>query len=160
MRIISIDPGYERLGIAVIEKVAGGKETLLFSECFKTSAKLKFEERLLQIGQEIKKVITEYSTTVLSMETLFFTNNQKTAMHVAEARGAIMYEGLSQGLKLYEYNPLQIKVAVTGDGRADKKAVISMIGRLVKLNKEIEHDDEYDAIACGLTFFASYKQTK
>ena len=160
MRIIAIDPGYERLGIAVIEKIEGGKETLLFSECFKTSAKIPFEERLLQIGDEIKKVIAEYSPTALSIETLFFTNNQKTAMHVSEARGAITYVAMAEGLKLYEYTPLQIKVAVTGDGRADKKAVTSMIRRLITIKNPVEHDDEYDAIACGLTFFASYKTLK
>ena len=155
MIIISIDPGYERLGIAILEKNGGGKEKLLYSDCFKTSPKDPFEERLVLIGKEVKKLIEEYKPEALAIENLFFENNQKTAMHVAETRGVLMYEAVSHGLTLHEFTPLQIKAAVTGSGRADKKQVISMIGRLVVIEKEIKHDDEYDAIACGLTFFAT-----
>jgi len=157
MKIIAVDPGFERLGIAIIEKESRGKEVLLFSECFKTSANLPFEERLLLIGNEISKLIGEYSPEALSIETLFFTNNQKTAMHVAETRGAIIYEALKNGLQLFEFNPVQIKAAVTGSGRADKKQVISMIHKLIVIKNKLKHDDEYDAIACGLTFFAYQK---
>ncbi|MEI7777188.1 MAG: crossover junction endodeoxyribonuclease RuvC [bacterium] len=155
MKVLAIDPGYERLGVAIIEKLPRGKEVLLFSECFKTSAKIPFNDRLLEIGQEVETVIKKYKPEALAMETLFFNSNQKTAMNVAETRGAITYEAMKNGLKFYQYTPLQIKVAVTGSGRADKKQVISMIDRLITINKEIPHDDEYDAIACGLTFFAS-----
>jgi len=155
MKILSIDPGYERLGIAILEKNGGEKETLLYSDCFKTSSKNTFEKRLVQIGQEVKRLIEEYEPVALAIENLFFENNQKTAMHVAETRGVLMYEAVSHGLTLHEFTPLQIKAAVTGSGRADKRAVISMIERLVVIDKEIKHDDEYDAIACGLTFFAT-----
>lgn len=157
MKIIAIDPGYERLGVAVLEKKPKNKEVLLFSECFKTSARLPFASRLFEIGKEIERIITIYKPTALATETLFFNSNQKTAMNVSETRGVITYEAMRHGLQFYEYTPLQIKVAVTGSGRADKKQVISMICRLVEISKKISHDDEYDAIACGLTFFASTK---
>lgn len=154
MKLIAIDPGYERLGIAVIEKNPKEKEVLLYSDCFKTDKKLPHYERLGLIGNEISKIISEYKPEVLCLENLFFTNNQKTAITVAEARGVILYEAAKNNLKVYEYGPGQIKVAVTGYGKSDKEQIISMIPRLIKINKTIKHDDEFDAIAVGLTCFA------
>ncbi|MEN9621624.1 MAG: crossover junction endodeoxyribonuclease RuvC, crossover junction endodeoxyribonuclease RuvC [Candidatus Parcubacteria bacterium] len=155
MRIISIDPGYERLGIAVIEKELRSKEVLVYSDCFRTSKNLPHHERLGLIGNEIKKIIEEHNPSALALENLFFSNNQKTAITVAEARGVILYQAATHNLPVYEYGPGQIKVAVTGYGKSDKDQIISMIPRLIKLTKEIKHDDEYDAIAVGLTCFAT-----
>ena len=155
MRLIAIDPGYERLGIAVIEKLPKAKEVLLYSDCFKTDSKLPHCERLKLIGGEIARVIGEFKPTALSLEDLFFSTNTKTAMTVAEARGVILYEAAKNGLKVFEYGPGQIKVAVTGYGKSDKEAVIAMVLRLIKIDKKIKHDDEYDAIAVGLTCFAT-----
>jgi crossover junction endodeoxyribonuclease RuvC len=153
MKIIAIDPGYERLGIAILEKDFG-KEKLIFSECFKTLATDKHEERLSQIGEEIEKIIGQYKPEAMSIETLFFKTNAKTAMKVSEARGVILYTAAQNALKIAEFTPLQIKVAVTGYGKSDKEQVVEMVKRLIKINKTIKHDDEYDAIACGLTYFA------
>lgn len=155
VRILSIDPGYERLGLAVLEKVGTGKEVLVYSDCFKTSAKLPFVERLDAIGAEMERLISEYSPHALAIEKLFFNTNQKTAMQVSEVRGALLYIALSRHLVVYEYTPLEIKVAVTGDGKSDKKRMMWMVPKLIAINKEIKHDDEYDAIAVGLTCFAS-----
>ena len=152
MRIISIDPGYERLGIAILEK--GKKETLLFSECFKTKASLPFFDRLQFIGQEVARIIDEYQPKALAIENLFIETNQKTAMKVAEARGAILYQARILGLEIHEYTPLQIKVAVTGYGKATKTQVISMVKKLVSGAESIKQDDEMDAIAIGFTHFA------
>jgi crossover junction endodeoxyribonuclease RuvC len=154
MRILAIDPGYERLGIAVIEKGSNAKETLVYSDCFKTDKELPHYERLGLIGTEVKRVIDEYRPEALSIEDLFFAKNQKTAILVAEARGAILYQAAAHGLKVYEYGPGQIKVAVTGYGKSDKEQIIAMVPRLIKIDKAIKHDDEYDAIAVGLTCFA------
>jgi crossover junction endodeoxyribonuclease RuvC len=156
MKIIAIDPGYERLGIATLEK-ENGKEILLFSECFKTSAKLPHSERLNLIGKELEKVIREYKPSTLAIETLFFAKNQKSAMQVAEARGVIMYEGKRNNLEIFEYSPMAVKIAVTGYGKSDKIQLTEMVKRLIKIEKPIKHDDEYDAIAIGLTFFATNK---
>lgn len=153
MRIIAIDPGYERIGIAVLEKT-GSNETLLFSECFKTKASLPFFDRLGLIGQEVARVINEYSPEVLSIENLFIETNQKTAMRVAEARGTILYQAHILGLEIHEYTPLQIKVATTGYGKATKTQVISMVKKLISGAESIKQDDEMDAIAIGLTHFA------
>lgn len=155
MIIIAIDPGYERLGIAVLEKNSREKETLLYSDCFKTSPKIPHSERLGLIGAEIERVIAEYKPQTLAIETLFFSTNTKTAITVAEARGVILYQAAKHGLAVYEYGPGQIKVAVTGYGKSDKDQMIAMIPRLILIEKNIKHDDEYDAIAVGLTCFAS-----
>jgi len=158
MKILSIDPGYERLGIAILEKEKkGAKEEYIFSETFKTSSKLDFKERLFLLGRRIEEIIEKYKPEILSIEKLFFNTNQKTATNVAETRGAIIYLAMKNNLKVYEYTPLEIKMAMTGNGRADKKQVIFMVNQLIKLDKEIKYDDEYDAIAVGLTFFA-YKK--
>src|SRR3989344_8260678 len=120
MRIIAIDPGYEKIGVAVLEKNPKGKEVLLFSECFKTSSKTAHSERLRQLGAEVERVIDEFKPECLAIEKLFFTTNQKTAFMVAEARGVIVYEASSAGLSVTEFTPLQAKVAVTGYGRGIK----------------------------------------
>ena len=126
-RILGIDPGYERLGVAILEKNKGDKkERVLFSECFKTSAKLNFSERLFLIGEEVKKVINKYKPEVLSIETLFLNTNQKTVMHVAEVRGVIIYEAKKASLQIFEASPPQIKIAITGYGHADKKQIIKI----------------------------------
>ena len=156
MKIISIDPGYERLGIAVLEK-NGPKEELVFSECLKTSAKIDHAERLKLIGEELEKIIKKFKPSALAIETLFFSKNQKTAMQVSEARGVILYIASKNNLEVKEFMPNNIKMAVTGYGASDKKNIISMIPKLIKIEKDIKYDDEYDAIAVGLTFFATQK---
>jgi crossover junction endodeoxyribonuclease RuvC len=158
MRVLGIDPGYERLGVAVLEKSKGDKkEKVIFSECFKTSAKLDFNERLFLIGEEVKNVIKKYKPEVLSIETLFLTTNQKTVMHVAEARGVVIYEATCASLKIFEASPPQIKIATTGYGKANKEQVMKMVRILVDLDKKKESDDELDAIAIALTAFAHLK---
>lgn len=159
MRILGIDPGYERLGIAVLEKAASAKsygetrEQVIFSECFKTSAKLDFSERLILIGEKVRKVTKKYKPEVLAIETLFLTTNQKTVMRVAEARGVVIYEGILAGLKIFEVSPLQVKVATTGYGKADKSQIKKMVKILVEIDKNKTSDDELDAIAIALTAF-------
>jgi len=154
-KILGIDPGYERLGISILEKnKADKKERVLFSECFKTSAKLEFSERLNLIGEEVKKIIKKYNPEVLSVETLFLNTNHKTVMYVAEARGVIIYEASRAGLKIFEASPPQIKIATTGYGKASKTEIIKMVKILVEIDKLKKSDDELDAIAIALTAFA------
>lgn len=155
MKILGIDPGYERLGIAVLEKNKNGeKEKVLFSTCFKTSAKLKFPERILLIGEEVKKVIKKYNIQVLSIETLFLNTNHKTVMRVAEVRGVIIYEAIQAGLEIFEASPPQIKNATTGYGKATKEQINKMVKILVDIDKNKTSDDELDAIAIAITAFA------
>jgi crossover junction endodeoxyribonuclease RuvC len=155
MKLLSIDPGFERVGIAVIERDAQQKDTLLYSACFKTKATIPFHERLNLIGAEVERVIHEYEPRALAIEKLFLTTNHKTVMGVAEARGVIIYSASSNGLSIFEYTPPQIKIAVTGYGKADKHMVISMVPKLIHMDKKTTSDDELDAIAIGLTCLAS-----
>lgn len=155
-RILGIDPGFERLGIAVLEKTEKNntKEKIIFSECFKTSSKLEFSERLKLIGEEVKKVIEKYKPEILAIETLFLTTNHKTVMRVAEARGVVIYEGSRAGLEIFEASPPQIKIATTGYGKANKEQIMKMVKILVDTDKNKNSDDELDAIAIALTAFA------
>ncbi len=157
MTVLGIDPGYERLGVAVLEKIPGGRERVLFSECFKTEASLDFPNRLLLVGQETERVIKKYKPSALAIENLFLNNNQKTAMRVAEVRGTILYKAVESGLAVFEYSPPEIKAAVAGDGRADKKQMIKMVKMLIKLDNTKQSDDELDAIAVALTAIARIK---
>lgn len=150
---MGIDPGFERLGVAILEKKSG-KECVLFSACFKTSPKLEFPKRLNLVGEEINRVIKKYKPEVLAIETLFLNTNQKTAMRVAEVRGVAINEGTKGGLRVFEASPPQIKMAITGYGRADKEQIKKMVKILVNIEKGKESDDELDAIAIALTAFA------
>ncbi|MDO8604127.1 MAG: crossover junction endodeoxyribonuclease RuvC [bacterium] len=159
MRILAIDPGYERLGVSILEKT-NCKEILVFSECFKTKSTLPFVERLELLGREVKKVIDGYSPKALAIENLFIETNQKTAMRVAEVRGAILYQARLLGLDIYEYTPLQVKVATTGYGKATKTQVSLMVKKLVSGAEKVKQDDEIDAIAIGITHFAYFRPSK
>lgn len=154
MRILSIDPGFERIGIAVLDKEKSSKETLVHSECFHTNKDDAFPDRLVLIRKKIKLIIETYKPSMLAIETLFMAKNKKTGMKVSEARGVIVSEAKGEGLSIHEYSPLQIKIAVTGYGRADKKQVMSMIPRILSLKEVSASDDELDAIAVGLTAIA------
>jgi len=156
-RILGIDPGYERVGLAVLEKDDSGKEVVLFSECFKTKKDFSHGDRLAKIGAEMRRVIDEFKPSAVSIEKLFFNTNQKTAFLVSEARGVILYEASLCNIKIFEFTPLEIKVAVTGYGRADKRQVIKMVNALVPMNKRGMEDDEYDAIATAITCMAVSK---
>lgn len=155
IRILGIDPGFDRLGLAIIEKKKGQKETLIFSECFTTPKTLPFYERLSLVRNRCKEICSMYTPDVFSVETLFFSVNKLTALKVAEARGVIIQSLYETGIPLYEYAPGQVKIAVTGYGNADKKAIFLMIPRLISISPEKTSDDELDAIALSLTCLAS-----
>lgn len=160
MKILAIDPGFERVGIAVIEKTNSSNHDLIYSDCFKTKKDLDFHLRLSLIGEEIERLVKKYKPKGLAIEKLYFTTNQKTAMGVAEARGVIIYCASHNGLEIFEYTPPQIKVAVTGYGKADKNMVISMVPKLINIEKKTKSDDELDAIAIGLTCLACERTLK
>lgn len=150
--VIAIDPGYDRVGIAVFS----GERTLLHSECF-TPPRTAFTERLLGVKERVRELVAHYQPRALALETLFFSKNQKTALKVAEARGVILVSAAELGLTVFEYSPQEVKIAVSGHGAADKTAVIGMVEKLVALPPRKRHDDEYDAIALGITHQASVR---
>ena len=151
MRVLAIDPGYGRCGVAVLERTEGTKEVLLYSDCIETSKDADFTARLGTVAGECSRLAKKYMPDALAMEKLYFSTNQKTAMRVAEVRGALIQAATSLGIPVFEYTPGEIKSAAGGYGRADKQQIAKMLHALVKIEKEIKYDDEYDAIAVGLT---------
>lgn len=153
MKILAIDPGYDRMGIAIIERVSGN-DALCYSTCVQTSPKLPFLDRLKILADEVDRLIALHHPDALALETLLFGKNEKTASRVAEVRGMLLYKSVAANLPAHEYTPLQVKVAVTGYGRADKQQVALMVRTLLSLDTSKILDDETDAIAIGLTHLA------
>ncbi len=158
MRIIGIDPGYDRIGVAIIDKIEH-KESLVFSTAITTSPKDTFSDRLLGLGKSLESIIAEYQPTEAAIEILYFAKNSTTALSVAEARGVIQYLLTRHHIPIAEYAPNTIKLTITGYGSADKKAITAMIPRLIQLDLEKKLDDELDAIAVALTHSAHTKSS-
>jgi len=148
MRILAIDPGYDRLGVAVVEGNSS-RPTVLWSDCI-LPEKGAQEKRLAKVALSVNTAIKEYKPDAIAIEKLFFSINKKTAIGVAEACGAILAAAGGASLPVIECSPQQVKLAVTGYGNADKKAVANMVPRLVVLQKKKRLDDELDAIAIGI----------
>ena len=159
MKVLAIDPGYDRLGVAVME-YQDGKETILYSTCVETDKNIPLNERLFYIGEKVKYFLTEYRPDTVAIETLFFNKNIKTAIGVAQVRGIILYLAKQASCTVYEFGPQEIKVAVTGHGSSDKSAVFDMVMRLIPTAPTKAFDDEYDAIAVGITCLAQFGRTK
>ncbi len=157
MIILGVDPGYDRLGVAILKKEVGSKELILFSDCILTDKKSSFENRLLFLGEALGVLIKKWKPTHLAIEKLFFTKNQKTAMDVAETRGVIIYLAAQSGMVIHEYTPGEIKAAVTGYGSATKEQVSLMVTKLIALPRAPKYDDEYDALAAALTGAATIR---
>lgn len=149
MRVLAIDPGYDRLGVAVLEGNASSP-TLVWSDCV-LPPKGKRESRLFFVQDTIQAAIKKYTPDLFALETLYFSTNKKTALGVAEARGAALSAAGEAGLPVCECAPGTVKLAVTGDGRATKTAVAQMLPKLLLLPKKKRFDDELDAIAIGIT---------
>lgn len=152
MRVLGIDPGYDRLGLAVLEGDPS-KPNLVWSECETPPAGLP-HERLAAVYAAVSEAISRHAPDVLAIETLFFSANKKSALGVAEARGAILAAAGAAGLRVQEYSPAHVKLAVTGHGSADKAAIARMIPHLVALTSKKRLDDELDAIAVGIAGLA------
>ena len=157
MKVLAIDPGYGRCGVAVLERNGSEKETLLYSACIETPKDTEFTARLGTVANECARLAKKYKPDAVALEKLYFSTNQKTAMRVAEVRGALIQAATSLGIPVFEYTPREIKSAAGGHGAAAKEQVAKMLHALVKIEKEIKHDDEYDAIAVGVTHLARHR---
>lgn len=159
MRVLAVDPGYDRVGVAVIE-YNNGSEVLLHSECLLTDKDTNLTQRLQIVGNLIGDLITTHKVDTLGIETLFFNKNVKTAMGVAQARGIIIYVAMQAGCAVYEFSPQAIKIATTGYGNSDKTSMTAMVKQLIPNVPADALDDEYDAIAVGITCLAHHGRTK
>ncbi len=151
MRILGIDPGTGILGFGVIDVDGRGKAQLVEAGVIRTPVHEDDSVRLLTIYEELTEIITQTKPTMMSVEKLFFARNVTTAMTVAQARGVVLLCGMQAGLQIAEYTPLQIKMAITSYGKADKKQVQEMVRVLLGLKEVPKPDDCADALAAALT---------
>ena len=150
MIILGIDPGVALLGWGIIKK--NDEPELLAYGCIETKKGEKQEDRLFKIYNEFRELLKKHKPEVVCMENLFFNTNAKTALLVGEARGVMKICTVLANLPLVEFTPLQIKGAVTGYGRADKRQVQEMVKTLLGLPEIIKPDDAADAVATALTY--------
>ncbi|MGN1212531.1 MAG: crossover junction endodeoxyribonuclease RuvC [Christensenellales bacterium] len=150
MIILGIDPGYAIVGFGVIEKIGSNIKVIDYG-VITTPKEDSMPKRLNDIYDSLCALIDKYKPDCMALEELFFQNNQKTAIAVAQARGVIELAGMKKIGRLYEYTPLQIKQALTGVGRAEKKQVQYMVKAILGLNSIPKPDDAADALAVAIT---------
>jgi crossover junction endodeoxyribonuclease RuvC len=156
MIILGIDPGIARCGWGVVE-AKGSKMEVRGYGCIQTSSAMEVSLRLSAIYTEISKLIKQYLPEEMAVEELFFNTNAKTAFVVGQARGVVLLAGAEHSLRNYIYTPLQVKIAVTGYGRAEKTQVGKMVQTILNLEKIPKLDDTTDALAIALTHAFSRK---
>lgn len=149
MRILGIDPGIGTVGFAVLD-ANRGKQKLVGCGVITTPPRTQLSSRLDQIYRDLQELITQFCPDVMAIEELFFNTNITTGIAVAHGRGVILLAGYQAGLPIYEYTPLQVKQAVVGYGRAEKKQVMDMVKRLLHLQAAPKPDDAADAVAIAL----------
>lgn len=149
MKVLGIDPGYAIVGYGILS-FSGCNYNALGCGAITTDANTDFSDRLRLIFDNLNELIREHKPDALAIETLYFQNNQKTAIMVAEARGVILLCAELAGLAVYEYTPLQVKMAVTGYGKAKKPQVMEMTKRLLHLKRMPRYDDTCDALAVAI----------
>jgi crossover junction endodeoxyribonuclease RuvC len=156
MIILGIDPGIAKVGWGVIEENKG-KQSVLDYGLFETLSTLDLDTRLLKIHNFISSLLKKFNPDVLAIELLYFGANAKTALTVGHSRGVIILTAAQNNIKTVAYTPLQVKMNLTGYGRAEKKQIQAMVNAALKLKKPITQDDTADALAIALTHAYSYK---
>lgn len=152
LRIMGIDVGFAINGWSIIDKSPEYKNgmNLVDFGAITTEAGGRIENRLMRVYDDLDELIKRYTPDIMAVENLFFSNNQKTAIDVAQMRGVILLAGEQNGLEVFGYTPLQVKTSVTGYGKADKKQVQKMVKMIFGLKEIPKPDDAADAVAVGL----------
>lgn len=158
-RILGIDPGFDRLGIGVVD-VSGGETKWIHHSCVQTRAGDELSERLKIIRDGIASAIKNFQPHVVAIEKLFFQTNVKTAINVSMARGVILLAAADAHLPIVELTPNQVKQGIAGSGNADKKQVQTMVRILLKLKNTPEPDDAADALAIAIVGALFYRVAK
>ena len=149
MIILGIDPGYAIVGFGLVES-QGTRQKLIACGAINTPAGVRLSARLLQIANDLEELIVRFKPEALAIEELFFNNNVTTGIGVAQARGVILMTAEKLGLPVFEYNPSQVKQAVVGYGKAEKRQVMDMTKRILGLSEVPKPDDAADAVAIAL----------
>ena len=155
MRILGIDPGFATIGFGLVEADRGQVHMVTYG-AITTPAGLPLSRRLYQIGTDMEDLIGQLKPDVISIEERFFNTNITAGIAVAHGRGVILYAAEKCGIPLYEYTPSQVKLAVTGYGKAEKHQVMDMTKRLLKLKSVPRPDDAADALALALCHARSF----
>lgn len=156
MKVLSIDPGYGRLGYAIGD-VEGTKLSVIEFSCLETSSKKSLGERYLDLSLSLEKILNQHQPEVLVLEKLYFARNTTTALRVSESRGIVIAACLKKVRQILEFAPSEIKLCVTGHGQADKAAVKKMTLAQLKIRADATVlDDAIDALAILLTFSSSH----
>ena len=149
MRILGIDPGVATIGFGLIEADRANVRLLQYG-VITTPAGLPLSNRLYQISQDMSQLLEQFKPQEMAVEELFFSKNITTGIAVAHGRGVILCTAERCGIPLHEYTPSQVKLAVTGYGKAEKRQVMDMTKRLLGLNAVPKPDDAADAVAIAL----------
>lgn len=149
-RIIGIDPGIARAGYGVIDVIGNRLQPVSFG-CIETPSDWSTGARLHAIHREVSDIVEKFKPEVMAVEELFFNRNTTTAFTVGQARGVILLAGVEHGVETAEYTPMQVKLAVVGYGKADKKQVQEMVRVLLHLSERPKPDDTADALAVAIT---------
>jgi len=158
MRTLGIDPGIAIMGFGIVEESERKLKALDYG-CIRTDKGLPAQERLLALSLGLDEIIKKFSPDQISVEKLFFCTNSKTALSVGEARGVILLAAGKHNLPVGEYTPLQVKIAVTGYGKAEKKQVQKMVKTILCLEETPKPDDVADALAIAICHLHSYNVT-
>jgi len=157
MKILGIDPGTALIGIGLIE-YKNKKLSLCAYGCLKTKRQESTAKRLVDLFNQLSGVIKKYQPDLIAVEEIFFFKNLKTAINVSQARGVILLAAAKQKIKICEYTPLEVKQALTGYGRADKKQIQQMVKTLLALKEIPKPDDAADALATAICCAHSFKE--
>lgn len=153
MRVIGIDPGTACLGYGIIENITKQKFKVITYGCVKTPAHTDMSWRLLVIYKAIEKLIKKHKPDCLTVEKIYFMKNVKTAISVSQARGIILLLAMQNNLQVAEFDPTQVKLAITGYGKADKSQIQKMLRLQLGLEEIPKPDDAADALAVALCRF-------
>lgn len=156
MLVIGIDPGIAITGIAFVEDIKGN-QTLVHSEAITTPSTMSTPLRLLKLHKSLNNLIKKFHPDVAALESLFFNTNAKTALIVGQARGVVQLALVQSNIPITEYTPLQVKMSLTGYGRAEKGQIQTMVKTVLALPKILTPDDVADAAAIAITHCFTYK---
>jgi crossover junction endodeoxyribonuclease RuvC len=156
MRILGIDPGIGRAGWGVVDE-SGGKVTVIDYGCVETPKEHSLEQRIETLYDAMTKIIVVHKPAALAIESLFFNKNVSTAIAVGQARGVVLLAAAQNKISVTSYTPQQVKIGVTGYGKADKNQVGQMVKMVLRLHSLPKPDDTADALAIAVTHAFSYK---
>ena len=150
MRVLGVDPGLTRCGLAIVDEAPGRKVILKSVMVFRTPATDALPDRLLQLDNALREIIKEYKPDVVAVEQVFSQHNLKSVMGTAQAAGIAMVNGAKHGCQVFTYTPTQVKASVTGSGKADKRQIGRMIAKICGLSSAPEPADASDAVALAI----------